>query len=450
MADEAHYALDADPASNPYQPQPAKQAMHKPGSRAETARVRALFRATEPSAELLERLAKGDVVVDYSSAKPSEAQFDAAGVKGVCRYESPLNQDGSDYGPTFVKVIQLPEMKSHVANGRYVRLNYEWYETRMDEGAPAGKQDAYWACKKAWALHQGAGIDPSKPENWWARWIIYSNDKDGTPYAVVKAYMLAAYAQGQSMPGKYLPDYYGRQAIYRMLLDDPDIHWMVPGWQTCAWSNGVYGGFADPAHAAAMYQALCVPVTPNIPGCDTNFVMQPDKFGGVTPPATVVVGEDAMIIVQAPTMGIGTLGPYGIYHLVPAEWNTISTIRAGLPAASRDAIMPIVKITDAQWKQLPPAADDFSAIIHGISLMYYGDSKEAAMKIPDSTGKVPVQGHPWNLYEIKEQVKDVWEKVSTGQITLTDDQVKTLAAAFALIKPPEYTGTLTPKAPATP
>ena len=223
----------------------------------------------------------GAVWFDYSRATPTNAEFQAAStaanpVEGVCRYLSPLNSDGSDYGPTSAKVLQLPEYKWHLASGRKVKKNYEWYEGRMNEGGPAGKQDAYWAATKAYKLDTGVGVAITGL----VKWIVFSNDQGNSTYANIKAYMLAAYAQMQSMPGKYLPDYYGPDNILAQLQSDPDIHWMVPGWQTCAWSGGVYGGHG------ALYQAICAPVTPNISGCDTNFVMKLSFYQGEDMPLT--------------------------------------------------------------------------------------------------------------------------------------------------------------------
>ena len=156
----------------------------------------------------------GAVWFDYSRATPTNAEFKAAStaanpVEGVCRYLSPLNSDGSDYGPTLPKVLQLPEYKWHLANGRKVKKNYEWYEGRMNEGGPAGKQDAYWAATKAYKLDTGAGVAITGL----VKWIVFSNDQGNSSYANIKAYMLAAYAQMQTMPGKYLPDYYGPDDI---------------------------------------------------------------------------------------------------------------------------------------------------------------------------------------------------------------------------------------------
>lgn len=438
MADiPRHLELDADPADNPNQPPEDQQGEHHPGSHKQAAKMRVLLRKESPKVRALAALVHGDVVFDYSSAKPTNAQFVAAKCVGVSRYLSPLNADGSDYGPTLVKVIQSPEYKWHLDNSRIVFKNYEWYETRMDESAAAGTQDAYWAGTKAWKLEQAVGVDPAT--KWWARWITFSNDKDGTPYAVVKAYMLAAYAQLQKMPGKYLPNYYGRQVIWNQLLHDPDIHWLPWGWQTCAWSGGVYGG------NAGLYQAICAPVSPNIPGCDTNFIMK--TLGDDTAP---VIGEEAMIIVHAPTGGIGTLSAHGVHHLNGAEWNAISTIKSKLPAAVRETLMPWVEISDAQWNALTP-----DAIQDMFGLIYRGDT--------DANGQAKPPGqntHPANIEFIYNGVTaavkatDTVETTQTAMMTaiaalpkeippLTDAQLTAIAQALSQIHPEQTNLTVT-------
>lgn len=415
---EWYYELDANPADNPYQPPANEQGEHKIGARAQVAEMQAKAEFTEAATAPI----KGDVVFDYSSAKPTDAQLKAGGAKGVCRYLSPLNADGSDYGPTLVKIIQTPEYKWHLDNTRYVRKNYEWYEGRMGEGAPAGTQDAYWAGTKAWKLDQAVSVNPDT--EWWAKWIIFSDDTGGTSYAAVKAYMLAAYAQLQKMPGKYLPDYYGRQAIYKLLLDDPDIHWIVPGWQTCAWSGGVYGGFADPDHAAAMYQALCVPVTPNIPGCDTNFVMQPQKFEG----------ED-MPLSQDDLKAIGALIDHRIVRTVAylvgmaPSGNTYVNDSWDIPASP-----PFPAATNAWSFFNDPKAITLDEITKAITLVLRGDV--------DANGqpKPPAQNtHPANITFIYDIVKDLPTEIPP----LSDAQIQGVVNALLSAAASGFKGDLT-------
>src|SRR4029077_17108294 len=156
---------------------------------------------------------------------------------GVCRYLSPLNPDGSYYGPTAAKMITVAELANLVHTLHLdENNNYQWYEGRMGEGAPAGKQDANWAGILAFRVDTAIG----RPTR--GRYIIFSDATGSTPYELVVAYMLAAKAQLDAMPGGYLPDYYGPQAKGARLQRDPRITWPLPFWQTCAWSGGVYGG----------------------------------------------------------------------------------------------------------------------------------------------------------------------------------------------------------------
>ena len=193
---------------------------------------------------------------DWSEARPTTADIQGAGLKFGCRYAAPLNPDGTLYGPSAVKVIQPAEYNWLITILLMLFLNYEWYEARMDEGAPAGKQDAFWACTWAFInLHYPNGYP-----------IIYSNDKQGTPYAIVKAYLLAVKAQQAVMPGAYSVGYYGPQNICAALAADPDMKFVVVIWQTCAWSGGVYGGTGQ------LYQEICSGSGPGINGVDLDWI----------------------------------------------------------------------------------------------------------------------------------------------------------------------------------
>jgi len=257
---EAHYALDADPADNPRQPDPVFQGLHKVAAKMHAVRMQGRL-----AAPLAAQASLGDVWLDYSGARPSNASLLAVPkLAGVCRYLSPLNADGSYYGPTAAKMITVAELDNLVNTLRLEeKHNYEWYEGRMGEGAPAGKQDANWAGILAFRVDTAIGRST-------AREIIFSDDTASTPYESVVAYLVAAQTQLNAMPGDYLAGYYGPQAKVAQLIKDPRITWPIFLWQTCAWSGGVYGGTGH------LYQAICAPVSPTLPGCDTNFRMKPD------------------------------------------------------------------------------------------------------------------------------------------------------------------------------
>ena len=205
-------------------------------------------------------LAVGERGGDWSLATPTDAQLKEAGLTFGIRYLAPLNADGTLYGPSAAKVIRQPEYDR--LQGKVLRvllLNYEWYTSRVAEGAPAGNQDANWAA--IWA--HGLGY----PDGWP---IPFSDDTNSTPYGAVKAYLQAAQTRLDSMPGGYVAGYYGRQANCQLLAGDFPRALV---WQTCAWSGGVYGGTAQ------LYQDICNYQTP-IPGVDIDFVKKPITLPG--------------------------------------------------------------------------------------------------------------------------------------------------------------------------
>jgi hypothetical protein len=228
----------------------------------------------------------------------------------------------------------------------------------MAEGAAAGRQDAYWAATKAWQLDQAAGVDMTA---WWVRWIIFSDDQANTPAGSRSGYMQAAQAQLNAMPGGYLADYYGPQTGCQALAADPAITWAPPLWQTCAWSGGVYGG------TAAMYQAICAPVSPAVAGCDTNFVMKPIAGGDgpdMTPDQDV---KFAQMYDWLRVLNIGLVPPGQVPYEKQGELATrlrsidTNTVKlppavAGLVKQSTDILAAVnagtVTLTDEQIEQL--------------------------------------------------------------------------------------------------
>src|SRR5437762_7502319 len=97
----AYYALNADPADNPHQPMSGFQSLHQPGAKMHAVRARAQLAEPVPTQTAQDY---GDVYLDYSSARPSNAALLAVPrLAGMCRYLSPLNPDGTYYGPTAAK-----------------------------------------------------------------------------------------------------------------------------------------------------------------------------------------------------------------------------------------------------------------------------------------------------------------------------------------------------------
>jgi hypothetical protein len=365
VTEPAHYALDADPADNPNQPDPAVQAIHHPGAKLHAARETSRLKATPPAALAGGLTAGGqtygDVWFDYSSARPSDAALRGAKAKGVCRYASPLNADGSYYGPTREKMITPDEYRWHLGNGRGCYINYEWYEGRMSEAGPAGRQDAYWAGRIAAACGYPAG-----------GLIPFSDDTDSTPYESVVTYLRAAEAQLQTMPGKYHAGIYGRQAHIARLAKDVRIPWPILLWQTCAWSGGVYGGTGH------LYQAICAPVSPTLPGCDTNFRMRPDP--GAT--GDDMSAEDVTAIVAAVNKHtdakLATLRDdllAGLDHRVVREWLFATTGKPNALFAPNYAI---------------PASAPFGKLEHGFAGLF----EEGSTNLADLGAKVDRLGEP--------------------------------------------------------
>lgn len=142
-------------------------------------------------------LSEGMYGLDSSSTLDYGACF-KAGSRFNVRYSA-----GS--GPTnLTKLCKIGEIQAIVAAGNDFIANSEWYETRVTEGAPAGKADgqkdlAFWNSR---GLAHGSSIYPS--------W-----DSSPTPslYDEVAAY-IAAY--NQALAGEYKCDgiYAGLQALH--------------------------------------------------------------------------------------------------------------------------------------------------------------------------------------------------------------------------------------------
>ncbi|MEP6528225.1 MAG: glycoside hydrolase domain-containing protein [Nocardioidaceae bacterium] len=203
----------------------------------------------------------GDVWYDFSTARPTVAQLKAAGVEGVLRYLSPLNSDGSYYGPTAPKMITKQEFDSYITAGIDVVCNWEWYEGRCLEGAPAGAQDGSWA---AHLCHQ-IGYAPGAT-------IFFSHDTAEGDNTTVGRYLIAAQQAIEAAGYSFVADVYGGSGFVNAQLQDRRSP-VKYGWQTSAWSGGQYHG------VAALYQDLAgAHGSPQIGGCDLNIVMK-EPFG---------------------------------------------------------------------------------------------------------------------------------------------------------------------------
>lgn len=102
-------------------------------------------------------LKAGDLGIDYSGARPDPADTKKNGAEFIIRYSAGA---GNDQSATAWKLCGLNEIHAAVAAGLDVIANSEWYETRITEGAAAGKVDGaadlkFW---KARGLAKGASI----------------------------------------------------------------------------------------------------------------------------------------------------------------------------------------------------------------------------------------------------------------------------------------------------
>jgi len=152
--------------------------------------------------------------LDYVTGPPI-ADMKAAGVSFVCRYLSYVNN------LTQVKLLTPAEAKGLSAAGIAIVSNYEWYANRALEGAASGVQDAHIAASQ----HAACGGPASRP-------IYFSVDVD------VDGAQVGDYFKGiASVIGKGRTGAYGSYRVLKYLFDNGLITW---GWQTYAWSAGLW------------------------------------------------------------------------------------------------------------------------------------------------------------------------------------------------------------------
>lgn len=125
---------------------------------------------------------------DTASPNQDSARLVRAGYGVILRYVSRLNVK------TKSKIITPGEYQRHVGAGLRVILNYEWYETRCQEGAPAGREDVAIAKAKIGELGYPAG-DP----------VYFSDDTGATTRNQLDAYFGAV---GEQLPADHI-GYYG-------------------------------------------------------------------------------------------------------------------------------------------------------------------------------------------------------------------------------------------------
>jgi hypothetical protein len=163
-------------------------------------------------------LAPGDLGIDMSgfrldtTAKVND--FHKAGGKFTIRYSAGAASDPTNRNHASVawKLITPVEHKHLISIGDLV-ANDEWYETRMTEGAAAGKADGY-AAGKLWhtcghafgaAIYPSWDADPVK-----AKWPAAD--------AYLKAYGAAIATWGFKLVGSYVGTQYMKHAIHAGLI----------------------------------------------------------------------------------------------------------------------------------------------------------------------------------------------------------------------------------------
>lgn len=152
--------------------------------------------------------------LDYIKGPPIAA-LKKEGVTFVCRYLSEVNEQ------TKIKLLTPEEAKTNSQAGISIVSNYEWYASRATEGHASGVYDAQIAAKQ----HTDCGGPADRP-------IYFSVDED------VDGSQCAGYFQGvASVIDLPRTGAYGSYRVLKYLFDHKLITW---GWQTYAWSYGVW------------------------------------------------------------------------------------------------------------------------------------------------------------------------------------------------------------------
>jgi hypothetical protein len=161
-------------------------------------------------------VAKG---VDYAFSHPSLPSMKANGISFACRYLYPFSQTP---GTKNLTQVEADVLNTELEHG--VVSNFESWASRALDGFAAGIADA----NQANAQHLACGGPATRP-------IYFSIDFDPTPdqYPAIEAYMRGV----ASVIGLYRTGAYGSYAVIKHLFDTGLITW---GWQTYAWSHGMF------------------------------------------------------------------------------------------------------------------------------------------------------------------------------------------------------------------
>jgi hypothetical protein len=153
--------------------------------------------------------------IDYVTG-PAVADMKDAGVTFVCRYLSEVN------ALTKIKLLTAGEVKTLSENGISIVSNYEWYADRAAEGFASGVVDAQIAAEQ----HTACGGPSTRP-------IYFSVDFDTSATGAIIDYFKGV----ASVIGLHRTGAYGSYRVIKGLLDVGAITW---GWQTYAWSAGMW------------------------------------------------------------------------------------------------------------------------------------------------------------------------------------------------------------------
>lgn len=189
---------------------------------------------------------KGDLIADYSFARPALSDVKAAGYVGIARYLAPLPN---------AKVLTADELAEAHALGLSALIVWETTASRAADGADAGTRDR----DRANAMADGLGWPADRP-------VFYAVDFDANPNEV------RPYFEGVQGGPRPVGVYGGIRVVDTMLSEGLASF----AWQTVAWSAGQV---SDLAH---LYQRL-TPTVPNpVEATDENVALQ-DDYGAWLP-----------------------------------------------------------------------------------------------------------------------------------------------------------------------
>lgn len=163
----------------------------------------------------------GAKLLDYSFARPDPAYIKSQGFEGVIRYLSP--------DPSSKKVLTVQERDALRAAGLAIGLVWESYAMRGKEGYEAGVQDGRAALSQASNL----GFPDHLP-------VYFAIDWDAT---AEEQSNINEYFHGvRSVFGSRKVGAYGGYYVIKRLFDVSKIDY---GWQTYAWSDGLWDNRAQ-------------------------------------------------------------------------------------------------------------------------------------------------------------------------------------------------------------